>query len=227
VGVTASALASRGLRAAADDALHAAAEAHAGAEARWYEQGRLLLALAAAAPMNELSRRVSRDTMPGGILLRALSAASRADASGVAARLDSITTLPAPSRRRLGSGPEMAEAILALRSARPAETVRLLAPAARGGENDGTNLDRVSSLSLRLLTADAYAAAGALDSAAAMGTLALESVRMPPGMLALRGVACAFAASRVNGWRARGGGRPLNVPGCVPAPVTSSTGRAP
>ena len=224
IAVKASALVSAGNPAAADETLRLAATRQTGAEARWYEQARLLLAIASGRPPPPLSDRVSRDTMPGGILLRGLWAADRGDATAAAPLLDSLGRLTDADRRRLRGGPEFLRGLLALRTGRPREAVALVAPAAAAGENDGTNLDRIGSFALRLVAADAYAAAGRIDSAAAMGSLALESMRMPPGMIALRGLPCGLAGPRVGDWRRRAGLPPLHAAGCEA--LHSSQGRA-
>jgi serine/threonine-protein kinase len=224
IAVKASALAAAGDPASADASLRLAASGHAGSESRWYEHARLLLALAAGSAPPPLSDRASRDTLPGGILLRGLWAAARGDAAAAGPRLDSLGRLPDIDRRRLRGGPEFLRALLALRSGRPGEAIGLIGPSAVAGENDGTNLDRIGSFDLRLVAADAYAAAGRVDSAAAMGTLALSSVRMPPGMIALRGLPCSLAAPRVNDWRRRAALPPLQATGCEA--LHSSQGRA-
>jgi serine/threonine-protein kinase len=224
VAVKASALAAAGDPPGADVVLRAAAAAQAGSEARWYEQARLLLALSAAGAPPPLSDRVSRDTMPGAILLRGLWAAARGDSAGARSRSDSLARLGEADRRRIGGGTAFLRALLALRSGRPREAVALIQPAALAGENDGTNLDRVSSIALRLVAADAYAALGRTDSAATMGSLALASTRMPPGMIALRGIPCTLARPRVVDWRRRTGRGPLRAAGCET--LHSSQGRA-
>jgi tetratricopeptide (TPR) repeat protein len=214
VSITASALAFRSGAPAADRTLRAAAEANAGSESRWYEHARLLLALAADTVPPPLSGRVAADTMPGGVLLRGLWAAARGDTVTASAYRDSLSGRSTVERRRLGAGPAFLTALLALRLGRPAETIRLIAPAAADGENDATNLDRISTIALRLLTANAYAALGRSDSAAVLGSLATGSLRMPPGMLALRGIPCAIARPRVTVWRRRAGMPPLADAGC-------------
>jgi tetratricopeptide (TPR) repeat protein len=216
IAVQASARASAGDPAGADALLRLAAAGHTGSEARWYEHARLVLALAAGGAPPPLSDRVSRDSMPGGILLRGLWAAARGDAAAAGPRLDSLGGLNDTDRRRLRGGPEFLRALLALRSGRAGEAVSIIGPAAAAGENDGTNLDRVGSFALRLVAADAWAAAGRVDSAAAMGTLALQSLRMPPGMIALRGLPCSLAGPRVADWRRRAGLPPLHAAGCEP-----------
>ncbi len=209
VSVTASARAVAGDRAAADVVLRTAAEAHAGSEARWYEHARLLLALAAGGAPPPLSTRVAADTVPGAILLRGLWAAARGNSVGVFR--DSLAARSAAERRRLGTGPVVLDALAALRSGHPAEAIRLVAPLAAEGENDATNPDRVGTSALRLLAADAYAAAGRSDSAAVIGALAFRSLRMPPGSLGLRGAACAIASPRVTVWRQHAGLPPESI----------------
>jgi hypothetical protein len=161
--------------------------------------------------------------MPGAILLRGLWAAARGDSAGARNRSDSLARLGEADRRRIGGGTAFLRALLALRSGRPREAVGLIQPAALGGENDGTNLDRVSSFALRLVAADAYAALGRTDSAATTGSLALTSTRMPPGMIALRGIPCTLAWPRVVDWRRRAGLGPLRAAGCET--LHSSQGR--
>ena len=225
IAVQASARAAAGDPAGADKLLRLAADSHVGSEARWYEHARLLLAIAAGGSPPPLSDRASRDTMPGGILLRGLWAAARGDGAAAGPRLDSLGRLPDADRRRLRGDPEFLRALLALRSGRAREAVAIIGPAAATGENDGTNLDRVGSFALRLVAADAWAAAGQVDSAAAIGTLALESLRMPPGMIALRGLPCSLAGPRVSSWRRRAGLAPLRAAGCET--LNSSQRRAP
>ena len=102
--------------------------------------------------------------MPGAVLLRGLWAAARGDSVAVAAYQDSLGARSAVERRRLGYGPVFMAALLVLRRGRPAESVRLIGPATADGENDATNLDRVSTIGLRLVTAAAYGALGRPDS---------------------------------------------------------------
>jgi hypothetical protein len=108
-----------------------------------------------------------------------------------------IDSSPAGDRRRLGSGARLAEPWLEGRNQRWSAAANEIAPAAAHGENDSALLDRVGSLMLRWLAADAYAHAGRLDSAAVYLELAIRPQRMPGNEFALRGLIEPFAHRRL------------------------------
>ncbi len=209
----------------ADRILHDAAEVNAGAEARWYEHARLLLALARREPPGPLSLRVARDTMPGALLLRGLWSAATGDTAVAAGRRDSLRRLPPLSLARLGHGPALLEALGALRAGQSGATLRLIGPAAAAGEDDATNLDRVGTMALRVVAADAYAMAGHADSAATLASAAIAAIRVPPGTVALRGIVCGLAGPRLLQWRRSSGQSPDPAIRCGPVAGTRVAAR--
>jgi serine/threonine-protein kinase len=206
----AAASAARGAVGSADALLARVADTERGAYRRWYEQARVLLALAArdggtppGVPPH--SRVEHRDTTAGADLLAGLRAAAAGDTAAARRTLAALERRPPAVLRRLGYGPDAIRALVASHAGAWPEAVRALTPAARDGEHDATELDRVSSVLLRWIVADAYARQGRLDSAITYLELALSPRRLPPGHVPLRGFVYPFAERRLARWYAQRG----------------------
>jgi hypothetical protein len=141
-----------------------------------------------------------RDTSPPGLVTYGLWAVALGDTAGAWRRLRELQLRTQEERARIGYGPELLEASLAAHEGRWRDVLRLIGPAAVRGEHDSSLLDRVSSLSLRWLAAEAYARYGQPDSATAMMELLLRPTRMPGSAFALRGLAVPFAHRQLAIW---------------------------
>jgi tetratricopeptide (TPR) repeat protein len=168
--------------------------------ARWYRSGRLLLAEASELPVAKLPAGAERDTTAAGLVTYGLWDAAAGDTAAARARLSRLLRVPPEERARLGYGAELLEASLAARGGRWTDVIRLIGPAAARGEHDPSLLDRISSLSLRWLAAEAYAQAGHPDSAVVLMELVLRPTRMPDNAFALRGMTYPFAHRRLALW---------------------------
>jgi len=134
------------------------------------------------------------------VLTAALTAAVRSDTSVARAALERVRRLPASEQRRLGEGARLADAWLLAHQGRWRQVVDTIGAKAWAGEHDSSLLDRVGSLSLRWLLADAYAHIGKTDSATAALELAITPSRMPSSEFALRGLVLSFAHRRLAQW---------------------------
>jgi tetratricopeptide (TPR) repeat protein/tRNA A-37 threonylcarbamoyl transferase component Bud32 len=190
----------RGAVRSADDALARAELAATPDAARWFHGARLLLAEAAERSAPPLPDVLAKDTSAGGVLTAALTAAVRSDTSVARAALERVRRLPASEQRRLGEGARLADAWLLAHQGRWRQVVDTIGAKAWAGEHDSSLLDRVGSLSLRWLLADAYAHIGKTDSATAALELAITPSRMPSSEFALRGLVLSFAHRRLAQW---------------------------
>jgi tetratricopeptide (TPR) repeat protein len=207
VMTAAAARAARGaVSSATEDLEHAAAGAPPDF-ARWYDDGRLLLAEAAGRKPAPLPARAGHDTTGAGLVTYGLWDAAVGDTTAARSRLTRLLRLPEAEQARLGYGPALLEASLAAHAGRWADVIRVIGPAAARGEHDASLLNRPSSLSLRWLAAEAYAQLRRPDSAAAMMELALQPTRMPGSAFALRGLIYPFAHRRLALWYAALGRR--------------------
>ncbi len=203
VQAVATSAAARAARGAVGDAaadLERSAAAAPADISRWYDSGRLLLAQCAERPPGPLSATAKRDTTVPGLVTYGLWDAALGDTAAARRRLTRLRHLTQPELARLGYGPDLLEASLAARDGRWPEVIRLIGPAAAQGEHDSSLLDRVSSLSLRWLAAEAYARIGQPDSAIATMELLLRPTRMPGSAFALRGLAFPFAHRQLALW---------------------------
>ncbi|PYO62422.1 MAG: hypothetical protein DMD28_05990 [Gemmatimonadetes bacterium] len=205
VATAASALAARGAVAAADALLRNAATGAAPDMVRWYARARLLLFAAAGRPVPRLPAAAARDLAAPGLVTYGLWATAVGDTFAARARLRGVRQFPEGTRAALGFGPEMLEASIAASARRWADVIRLIGAAAEIGEHDNTLLDRVSSLSLRWLAAEAYAQLGRTDSAIAVMELVVRASGMPGNGIVLRGVPFLFAHRRLAQWYAKAG----------------------
>jgi tetratricopeptide (TPR) repeat protein len=204
----AGALAGRGAVVEADRVLAEAASNATGAPRRWYEASRSLLALTSGHRRLDRGTVMAADTAPGALIVRGIRLAQLGDTVGASSAARRARALPPLEQARLGHGPLAIDALVDGRAGRWERVVQGLAGTALSGEHDATSLDRVPSLTLRWLVADAYAHLGRLDSAMVYMNLALTSERVPSGHLVLRGLAYPFGKRHLAQWQAqRDGGR--------------------
>ncbi|MGE3526837.1 MAG: hypothetical protein AB7I33_13030, partial [Gemmatimonadales bacterium] len=200
----AASLASRGAVQAADSVLRRAGEAASGGVNHWYRQAQTLLALAASRPLARgTAGGWQDDGSLGGAVWLAARAALGGDSLTMARYLDRLQGADSGSLRRLGTTPEFARALLGRSRARWTEVLNRLAGPAGRGEHDATGLDRVSSLGMRWLVAEARAGRNQPDSALLVLNRAIGIVEIPPGHLSLRGLAFPFAERRQALWADR------------------------
>jgi tetratricopeptide (TPR) repeat protein len=200
VQATATAASSRAYRGAirsADDVFARAARGATPDVKRWYHRARLLLALASGRAAPALPNDIAADDSPASQVTKAISASLVGDTSLARMLLVKIDSAPLGDRRRLGNGSLVADAWLDARAQHWRLAANEIAPAAAQGENDSALLDRVGTLTLRWLAADAYARAGQLDSAVVYLQLAVKPERMPGNEFALRGLIEPFAHRRL------------------------------
>jgi tetratricopeptide (TPR) repeat protein/tRNA A-37 threonylcarbamoyl transferase component Bud32 len=200
----AAAFAARGAVGDAATLLTEAAEAAEGEQRHWYGQALNLLAVASSRPALSAPLLHARDSSPGGLVMTGLAAAIAGDTTIQGRAILRLRRLPARDLRRLGYGLPAVEGMIDARAQRWSSVTRLRS-AARVGEHDGINLDRVGSVLLRWLVADAYARLGQLDSAITYMELAINPRRLPPGHQALRGLVYPFAKHRLALWYDRRG----------------------
>ncbi len=196
VATLASARAARGMVASADSVLAANAEA-SGSAARWYHEARLLLYAASGHPLAHPSSRLMRDTTAAGELHRGLWFAVLGDAAAARRELARMERRSDREKAILDHGMVLVRAWVAAQVADWPGVVRLLGAIARRGEHDSSLLDRVGSLSLRWLVADAYARLGRADSSITYLELAVSPYGMPGSQVALRGIVAPFARYRL------------------------------
>ncbi|HET7612650.1 MAG TPA: protein kinase [Gemmatimonadaceae bacterium] len=208
----ASALAARGEVGAADSVLRMEANASTGAIARWYERARLLLAIAGDTPISRPPNLVPSDTTMPADMLRALWAAAAGDTASARKMLGRVNGLSRSSLAVVGNGPTLIEAMLAADAGQWRAVAERIGPVALSGEFDPTMLDRPDNYLLRWVAAKAYANLGKPDSSAILLKLMLSPTRMPPGHLALRGLAYAPAMRKLGLLRPTGLGRPFQQP---------------
>jgi serine/threonine-protein kinase len=203
VQATATSASSKAVRGAvsAADSIFAKATAGATPDAkRWYYRDRLLLAAASGRSMPPLPNELASDTSIAGRATAALGSAIANDTARARAALSRVNAASAEDLRRLGNGPRLIDAWIDTRAGRWASATDKIAPVAATGENDSALLDRVGSLSMRWLAAEAYAKRGRADSAAAFLELAIRPQRMPAQEYALRGLVLPFAHRRLAQW---------------------------
>jgi len=195
----AAARASRGSFASADAELRAARDSSSGSVARWYDRCVLLLSLAS----NRLllpNVSSSADTTPAAALGRALRAAITRDTARALVELSRVESAPAPVRALLGPGPTLVRGWIAVARNRWSEVTDSLSALSLAGQHDATVLDQPSSLEIRWLVANAYAAQGKLDSAIAHMERATSSLRVPAGHLTMSGLVLPAAHDRLATW---------------------------
>ncbi|HET9697750.1 MAG TPA: protein kinase [Terriglobales bacterium] len=188
----ASALAAQGSVVAADSVLRDAVVSSKGSTARWYERARLLLNVATHRTLGSSALSES-DTSLAADMLRILREAQSGDTLAARKRMQRLNNLSPRERAIIGSGPLLAESLIALRARNFQLITERLAPVALKGEQDPTMLDRPDSFLQRWLVADAYEGQGKLDSAAVFLELALQPTRIPAGHFALRGLTYGLA----------------------------------
>ena len=197
VTMWAGSLAARGAVTQGDRILRkAAAETH-GAQARWYLHARLLLNAASGRRMTLASVSLQDDTTAGGLTLRGLTAAITGDTAGARTALESLQRFSPVEKLRLGDGPSLIEAWIAVHARQWRQAIEVLGARAWRGEHDGSSPEQVASVATRWLVADAYEQAGRLDSAAAYLELVIAPTRVPFSHLALRGLVYPFAQRRL------------------------------
>ena len=204
--VSAASRAARGAVTSADAALAQAAAAGPSPDVvRWFQRARLLLAVVSRREIPRPPATLASDTTAAGRVSSGLWAAVANDSAAARAALNALATVSSADRRRLGNGPALLEAWLEARANRWHRAADLIGSQALTGEHDTALLDRVGSLSLRWLAAEAYAASGRPDSATAMLELAIRPQRMPGNEFALRGLVVPFAHRRLAQWYTEAG----------------------
>jgi tetratricopeptide (TPR) repeat protein len=213
-GIAAANRAARGAVRSADSVLAQAATVGGTSPdaARWLFRARLLLADAAGRELPALPLALRRDSTLAGAMTIGLHAAARGDRAATEAALARLGRGTPVEQRRLGHSVALIRATLEARSGNWVRARELLAGPAWSGEHDASVLDRVGSLSLRSLAAEAYANTGQLDSAIALTELTLRPTRMPGNEFALRGLVTSFAHRRAALLLARAG-RPQDAEG--------------
>ena len=206
----ASALAARGAVAEADRTLADAASLASGAQSRWYENARSLLALTTGLPVPNASAALTSDTTPGGMVARGIRLALRGDTTAARAMLTRLSALPPAPRARLGAGAEVIDALIATAAHRWDDVIAIVGPASRAGEHDAADVDRVPSVMTRFIVANAYGQLGRLDSAVATMQRAVAYTSVPPGHLSLRGFAYPAGERRIAQWSALRGDAALS-----------------
>jgi tetratricopeptide (TPR) repeat protein len=205
--VAASGRASRGAVRSADEMLAQGAVGASPDVARWLYRARLLLALASGRDPPPFPDALADDTSAAGAITAGLSAALLNDTATARRHLERVRSASLSDRRRLGSAPLLIDAWLHARSGNWRRAAELIGATAVRGEHDAAVLDRVGSLSLRWLAAEAYARSGRLDSATAVLELAIKPERMPGNEFAQRGLVVTFAHRRLAQWYAAAGRR--------------------
>jgi tetratricopeptide (TPR) repeat protein len=195
--VAASGRASRGAVRSADNALSQAAADASPDVARWFYRARLLLALASERRLPLVRGALESDTSTAGLVTAGLAAAMRNDTAVARRGLRAVRAASTGEQRRLGSGPQLIEAWIEAHAGNWGRAAELIAAPAIRGEHDTAILDRVGSLSLRWLAAEAYARTARVDSAIAVLELAIRPERMPGNEFALRGLVVTFARRRL------------------------------
>jgi serine/threonine-protein kinase len=207
IAVAASGRASRGAVRSADGMLVRGAAGASPDVARWLYRARLLLALASARNVPALPDALAADTSAAGAITAGLSATLRNDTAAARRHLERVRSASPSERRRLGAGPVLIDALLHAQSGDWRRAADLIGPTAVEGEHDASVLDRVGSLSLRWVAAEAYARSGRLDTATAILELAIKPERMPGNEFAQRGLVVTFARRRLAQWYAATGRR--------------------
>ncbi|MEP6493879.1 MAG: protein kinase [bacterium] len=197
----ASSLAALGSAVNADRMLETAAAAGTGAERRWYEEARSLLAITSGQRHLDMGTLTAADSAPGAFVARGIRYALTGDTVRARAAAQHLAALSAGEQARLGLGPVVINALVDGSTGRWRQVAVNLSAPARLGEHDASNLDRIPSLTLRWLVADAYAHLGQLDSAATFMSLAIGSERVPPGHQSLRGLAYPYGTALLTRWR--------------------------
>jgi hypothetical protein len=207
----ASALAAMGRMTEAARVLRQARDSSIGAAARWYDRAELLLSVANGGQPSVATLSAAADSSAAQLLAIALRAAVAGDTTMAKQLLQRIETAPGHERALLGHGPALARGWIAARGGRWAEVTGSLSAASLSGEHDATLLDRVSSVELRWLVANGYAAQGKPDSAALHMNNAIAADHVPAGHLVLRGLVLRPARAKLSSWLAnarRAGGSP-------------------
>lgn len=202
----AASFAARGSIRSADSLLAHAARQSNGAQRHWYENARSLLAITSAGISATTSAKTPLDvgtvmlpdSTPGALVMRGIRLALLGDSARASAYARQLAQLSTVERSRIGSGALLINAIASARAGQWAAVVSTLASTAAFGEHDALNLDRVPSIALRWIVADAYAHLNRIDSAATYMKLAVSPRRVPPGHLSLRGFGYAFGEYRLQ-----------------------------
>ena len=195
----ASALAATDKAAEASRQLRQARDSANGATARWYDRADLLLSLANGSRPAAVTLS-SSDSSASQALTMGLRAAVAGDTSAARRHLRRVESATSHEQALLGLGPALVRGWIAAAERNWEEVTRSLAKASLEGEHDATLLDRVSSLEVRWLVANAYAARGQLDSAQLHMRKALASDHVPAGHLVLRGLVLPSARARAAEW---------------------------
>ena len=197
ITMLAGARAARGATELADSELRAAAATTDPSAQHWFSQALLLLAAASGRSPGPPPPSLWADTSTGGLVTGGLWAALAGDTLRARNRLEALRRRPAEQLRRLGHGPVLLSGYLLAAEGRWSEVTRQLGAAAMTGELDGGDLDQVSGMAVRWLTAEAYEHLGRPDLAAAMYQMVLDPRRTPFSHLALRGLVHSFASQRL------------------------------
>ena len=189
--------AARGATELADRELRDAATITDPSAQHWFSNALVLLAAASRRSPGPMSPSLRADTSGGGLVAGGLWAALRGDTVEARRRLEILMRRPQAQLRRLGSGPLLLGGYLLAAEGRWNEVARQLGAAAMTGELDGGDLDQVSGLAVRWLTAEAYERLGKPDLAATMYEKVLDPRHLPFSHLALRGLVHPFASRRL------------------------------
>jgi serine/threonine protein kinase len=185
--------AARGRLAEADHRLEQASAATSGAEHRWYESLRMLLAFVSHAPRMHRISTAASDSAPGQLVTRGLAAFIARDTIALRRNLLLLRSRPRVDSARLGQSIPVLQGLLDGSGKRWPAVISRLSPLARHGENDATNLDRLPAVWSRWLVADAYAHQGRPDSAIAYFRLAIADTGIASGHLVVRTLVAPFA----------------------------------
>ena len=196
----ASALAASGSVPSAAGVFRQARDSASGATARWYDRAELLLSIANGVTTSGMTLVSTSDSSSGQSVTIALRAAAAGDTALARRYLVRIDSANAHERALLGNGPALVRGWIAARGGRWADVTAALARPALAGEHDATLLDRVSSVEMRWLVANAYASQGKLDSAVLHMRKAVSAERVPAGHLVLRGLVMPSAQQRITTW---------------------------
>jgi serine/threonine-protein kinase len=136
-----------------------------------------LLAAARGGTPGALQDAIGRDTTTAGLITRGMWALAAGDRNLAQQVMRQMRARRSDELGFHGAGPALLEAWAAGESGHWDETVRILAPAARQGDELGYVSDAIGRVPMRWLVASAYDRLGRPDSAAAYFELALSPVR--------------------------------------------------
>jgi len=177
----------------ADRRLGDATASATGAERRWYENLRELLALVAHSSFAFRTSRISSDTVPGELVTRGLAAFATTDTVALKRELLLLRARPQVDSARLGQSIPVLQALLDDSRGRWEEVIARLTPFARRGEDDAINLDRLPAVWSRWLLAMAFEHEGRPDSAITYLHLAIADTGIASGHLVVRTLVAPFA----------------------------------